>query len=74
MVVTLGQPAELLADLTPTQHLAVTTPSPTVCVLASAGASERRPAPPSVLKALKGAKGKSYEEKSLNLPDVVETG
>jgi len=31
------------------------------------------PAPPSVLKSLKG-KGKSYVEASKNLPDVVETG
>jgi len=34
------------------------------------GQSENHPAPPSVLKSLK--KGKSYEEKSKNLPDVVE--
>jgi hypothetical protein len=27
-----------------------------------------------VLNSLKGTKGKSYEEKSKNLPDVVETG
>jgi len=39
-----------------------------------AGGSESKPAPPSVLNSLKGAKGKSYEEKSKNLPDVVETG
>jgi uncharacterized membrane protein YgcG len=39
-----------------------------------AGSNENHPAPPSVLKSLKGAKGKSYEEKSKNLPDVVETG
>jgi hypothetical protein len=39
-----------------------------------AGSNEKSPAPPSVLKSLKGAKGKSYEEKSKNLPDVVETG
>ncbi len=39
-----------------------------------AGSSESKPAPPSVLNSLKGAKGKSYEEKSKNLPDVVETG
>jgi hypothetical protein len=39
-----------------------------------AGSSESHPAPPSVLKSLKGTKGKSYEEKSKNLPDVVETG
>jgi hypothetical protein len=36
------------------------------------GQSENRPAPPSVLKSLKSVKGKSYEEKSKNLPDVVE--
>jgi len=38
------------------------------------GSSESHPAPPSVLNTEKGAKGKSYEEKSKNLPDVVETG
>ncbi len=37
------------------------------------GTSGKRPAPPSVLKSLKGTKGKSYEEKSLNLPNEVET-
>jgi hypothetical protein len=36
------------------------------------GESESKPAPPSVLNKLKGAKGKSYEEKSKDLPDVVE--
>jgi hypothetical protein len=36
------------------------------------GESENKPAPPSVLDKLKGAKGKSYEEKSKELPDVVE--
>ncbi len=36
------QPKELLTDLTPAQHLAVTTPSATVCVLASAGAGKTR--------------------------------
>jgi hypothetical protein len=36
------------------------------------GESENHPAPPSVLKSLKGTKGKSYEERSKNLPDVVE--
>jgi hypothetical protein len=36
------------------------------------GQSESHPAPPSVLKSLKSVKGKSYEEKSKNLPDVVE--
>jgi hypothetical protein len=38
------------------------------------GSSPSHPAPPSVLNSLKGAKGKSYEEKSKNLPNVVETG
>jgi hypothetical protein len=38
------------------------------------GESESHPAPPSVLKSLKGTKGKSYEERSKNLPNVVETG
>jgi hypothetical protein len=38
------------------------------------GSSVNHPAPPSVLNSLKGTKGKSYEEKSKNLPDVVETG
>jgi hypothetical protein len=38
------------------------------------GTSESKPAPPSVLNSLKGAKGKNYEQKSNNLPDVVETG
>ena len=38
------------------------------------GSSESHPAPSTVLKSLKGAKGKSYEEKSKALPDVVETG
>lgn len=38
------------------------------------GSSLAKPAPPSVLESLKGAKGKSYVEKSKNLPNVVETG
>jgi hypothetical protein len=38
------------------------------------GSSESKPAPPSVLENLKNTKGKSYEEKSKNLPDVVSTG
>jgi hypothetical protein len=38
------------------------------------GASESRPAPPSVAEELHKTKGKSYEEKSKNLPDVVSTG
>ncbi len=38
------------------------------------GSSITHPAPPSVLENLQTSKGKSYEEKSKNLPDVVETG
>jgi len=38
------------------------------------GESESKPAPPSVLNKLKGTKGKSYEEQSKSLPNVVETG
>lgn len=38
------------------------------------GSSESHPAPPSVLESLKTSKGKSYEEKSKALPDVVSTG
>jgi len=39
-----------------------------------AGSSLRNPAPPSVLNNLKSAKGKSYAEKSKNLPNVISTG
>jgi hypothetical protein len=39
-----------------------------------AGSDVKHPAPPSVLEGLNGAKGKSYAEKSKNLPDVVSTG
>jgi hypothetical protein len=38
------------------------------------GSSPTKPAPPSVLKNLDKHHGKSYEEQSKNLPDVVETG
>jgi hypothetical protein len=38
------------------------------------GSNLKKPAPASVLEGLKNAKGKSYEEKSKNLPDVVSTG
>jgi hypothetical protein len=38
------------------------------------GADINHPAPPSVLEGVSKAKGKSYEEKSKNLPNVVETG
>jgi hypothetical protein len=38
----------------------------------TAGSSINHPAPPSVLEGLKSARGKSYEEKSKNLPNVVE--
>jgi hypothetical protein len=39
----------------------------------SVPSSETHPAPPSALKGLENVKGKSYEEKSKNLPNVVET-
>jgi hypothetical protein len=39
------------------------------------GSSISKPAPPTVLKSVsKGQSGSSYEQKSKNLPDVVETG
>jgi len=38
------------------------------------GASESHPAPPSVIENLRKHKGKSYEEESKNLPNVVSTG
>jgi hypothetical protein len=38
------------------------------------GSSLTHPAPPSVLEGLKSTKGKSYVERSKNLPDVIETG
>ena len=39
-----------------------------------AGANESHPAPPSVVEGLSKTKGKSYEEKSKSLPDVISTG
>ncbi len=39
-----------------------------------AGSSINHPAPPSVLEGESHSHGKSYEEKSKNLPDVVSTG
>jgi hypothetical protein len=39
-----------------------------------ARANENHPAPPSVVEDLHKSKGKSYEEKSKNLPDVISTG
>jgi hypothetical protein len=38
------------------------------------GSSPSNPAPPSVVEDLRKSKGKSYEEKSKNLPDVISTG
>ena len=41
----------------------------------SSGSSINKPAPPTVLKSVsKNQSGSSYEQKSKNLPDVVETG
>jgi hypothetical protein len=39
-----------------------------------AGSSESHPAPPTVLNNLRKSGGGSYEQKSKNLPDVIETG
>jgi hypothetical protein len=39
-----------------------------------AGSSLSKPAPPSALEGVSKAHGKSYEEKSKNLPDVISTG
>lgn len=50
------------------------TPSTTPAAKSGAGSSESHPAPPSVAEELHKTKGKSYEEKSKNLPDVVSTG
>jgi hypothetical protein len=38
------------------------------------GSSLSKPAPPSAVEGLKGKSGKSYEQESKNLPNVVETG
>jgi hypothetical protein len=48
--------------------------SPPAASPGGVGQSENHPAPPTVLKGLHGTKGKSYEEKSKSLPNVVETG
>jgi hypothetical protein len=50
------------------------TPGTTPAAKSGAGSSESHPAPPSVAEELHKTKGKSYEEKSKNLPDVVSTG
>ncbi|HVR05554.1 MAG TPA: hypothetical protein VMS02_05890 [Solirubrobacteraceae bacterium] len=49
-------------------------PSSSSSTSGGVGQSESHPAPPTVLKSLHDSKGKSYEESSKNLPDVVETG
>jgi hypothetical protein len=41
---------------------------------AGAGANESHPAPPSVVQNLSKKKGKSYEQESKNLPNVISTG
>jgi hypothetical protein len=40
----------------------------------STGANESHPAPPTVLKSESTKKGKSYEQESKNLPNVISTG
>ncbi|HEX3909893.1 MAG TPA: hypothetical protein VHW67_04225 [Solirubrobacteraceae bacterium] len=49
------------------------TPSAPAGGKSGAGTGESNPAPPKVLEDLHKSKGKSYEEKSKNLPDVVGT-
>jgi hypothetical protein len=50
------------------------TPAKSPASKSGVGASESHPAPPSVIENLHKHKGKSYEEESKNLPDVVSTG
>ncbi len=48
--------------------------STTPAAKSGVGSSESHPAPPSVIENLHKHKGKSYEEESKNLPNVVSTG
>jgi hypothetical protein len=50
------------------------TSSKTPATKSGVGSSESHPAPPSVIENLHKHKGKSYEEESKNLPNVVSTG
>jgi hypothetical protein len=50
------------------------TSSKTPAAKSGVGSSESHPAPPSVIENLHKHKGKSYEEESKNLPNVVSTG
>ena len=64
---------------TPTETPAATSAKKTSKAKAASssgtGSSITKPAPPTVLKSVsKGQSGSSYEQKSKNLPDVVETG
>jgi hypothetical protein len=49
-------------------------PATTHAAKSGVGSSESNPAPPSVIENLHKHKGKSYEEESKNLPNVVSTG
>jgi SPOR domain len=55
------------------ERSATSSEGPSSASSSGAGSSESHPAPPSVLKGLANGKGKSYEEQSKNLPDVIET-
>ena len=63
---------------TPTETPAATTKKSSKAKASSpsgVGSSNSKPAPPTVLKSVsKNQSGSSYEQKSKNLPDVVETG
>ena len=60
---------------TPAASTAKKTAKAKVASPSGSGSSIGKPAPPTVLKSVgKGQSGSSYEQKSKNLPDVVETG
>ncbi|HTC61015.1 MAG TPA: hypothetical protein VK691_12990 [Solirubrobacteraceae bacterium] len=60
---------------TPAASTAKKTAKAKVSSSSPTGSSISKPAPPTVLKSVsKGQSGSSYEQKSKNLPDVVETG
>lgn len=55
-------------------HPSSSSPSSTTPASSGAGSNEKNPAPPSVVEEERKSKGKSYEEKSKNLPNVISTG
>lgn len=60
---------------TPAASTAKKAPKAKAASSSATGSSISKPAPPTVLKSVsKGQSGSSYEQKSKNLPNVVETG